>query len=59
MRAEEFRGPTLIITTKNGQIYYLGILSEMFAGISAVTLQGPGKGARFELKGYQLKSSRK
>jgi hypothetical protein len=28
-------------------------------GISAVTINGPGKGARFELKGYQVKSSRK
>jgi hypothetical protein len=47
------------MTTKNGQIYYLEIISEMFGGISALTINGPGKGARFELEGYKVKSSQK
>jgi|SoiMethySBSTD1v2_1073268.scaffolds.fasta_scaffold2155567_2 hypothetical protein len=59
LRATESTGPTLIITTKNGQIYYLEIIREMVGGISALTINGPGKGARFELDGYQVKSSQK
>jgi hypothetical protein len=59
LRATEMSGSTLIITTKNGQIYYLEIIGEMFGGISALTIKGPGKVARFELEGYKLKSSQK
>ena len=51
LRATERVGPTLMITTKKGQIYYLEILGEMTGGISALTINGPGKGARFELEG--------
>jgi hypothetical protein len=57
--ATESAGSTFIITTKNGQIYYFEIISEWSKGISAVTMNGPGKGARFELEGYQVKSSQK
>ena len=59
LRATESSGPTLIITTKNGQIYYLEIICEMPVGISAVTINGAGQGARFELEGYKVKSSQK
>jgi hypothetical protein len=59
LRATERPGPTLIMTTKTGEIYYLEIISEMFGGISALTINGPGKGARFELEGYKVKSSQK
>jgi hypothetical protein len=59
LRATERSSSTLIMTTKTGQIYYLEILSEMYGGISALTINGPGKGARFELEGYKVKSSQK
>ena len=45
--------------TKNGQIYYLEIISEMFGGISALTIKGPGNVARFELEGYKVKPPQK
>ena len=59
LRATERSSSTLIMTTKTGQVYYLEILSEMYGGISALTINGPGKGARFELEGYKVKSSQK
>jgi hypothetical protein len=54
-------GPALIITTKNGPIYYLEIFIEEFE-ISAVTINmlgKEGKEARFELKDYKVKKPRK
>jgi hypothetical protein len=57
--ATESTASTFIIITKNGQIYYFEILSEASKGISAVTMNGPGKGARFGLEGYKAQSSQK
>jgi len=44
----------LIIVTKADEVYFLEVLA-MLGGktVSAVTIQGPGKGARINVKGYE------
>lgn len=44
---------TIILLTKAGQVYRLEILGKLGTSISAVTLNGPGKGVRLEVNESQ------
>jgi hypothetical protein len=46
------------VLTRSGELYFITVLGRFQKEISAITISGPGNGARFVVSGFQRSAPR-